>query len=474
MRGWVRCRGGWRGGCTWGVWDWGCGWGGGYLGRPDLTAERFLPDPFGREAGSRLYRTGDRVRYLEDGALEFLGRTDTQVKVRGFRIELGEIESVLMGHEGVREAVVVAREEHVGEKRLAAYVVGRPGLESGSLRSYVRERLPEYMVPSWFVVLERMPLTPNGKVDRRSLPAPERGVVEEGRYVGPRTELEETLSGIWSEVLGVERVGVEDNFFELGGDSILSIQVVSRAGGKGIRITPRQVFGHQTSAALAEVAESSDTGVWAEQGRVTGEGPLTAIQQWFFEEEHEGRNHWNQAVLLEVDPGVDVARLERAVRSVGEHHDALRLRYAHEGREWHQRYAEAGEGMLWDRRDLSEEKKVPEAIERVASEVQKSLDLERGPLARAVHLDWGRGRAGRLLMVIHHLVVDGVSWRILLEDVARGYEQLGATGRVELPAKTTSFTAWSERLQEYVRGGGVDGELAYWSRGGTERLGEAP
>ena len=432
-----------------------------------------MPDPFGREAGSRLYRTGDRVRYLEDGALEFLGRADTQVKVRGFRIELGEIESVLMGHGGVREAVVLAREERVGEKRLAAYVVVWEGIEVGELRAYLRERLPEYMVPSWFVRMERLPLTPNGKVDRRALPAPERGV-EGGRYVAPRTELEGVLAGIWSEVLGVERVGVEDNFFELGGDSILSIQVVSRAGGKGIRITPRQVFEHQTIAALAGVAELSEEGVEAEQGRVEGEVPLTAIQRWFFAEGYEGGNHWNQAVLLEVGEGVDVERLGVAVRGVGEHHDALRLRYERDGEEWRQRYAEDGEGISWDRVDLSGAEEIGEAIERVASEVQRSLDLSRGPLARAVYLDLGRGRGGRLLMVIHHVVVDGVSWRIVLEDVVGGYEQLGVGSGVALPAKTTSFKAWSERVREYVRGGGVDGELAYWSRGGMEGLGEVP
>ncbi|HEX2189541.1 MAG TPA: amino acid adenylation domain-containing protein, partial [Longimicrobiaceae bacterium] len=231
----------------------------GYLGRPELTAERFVPDAFGGEPGARLYRTGDRARWLASGDLDFLGRVDAQVKVRGFRIELGEIESVLAEQEGVREAAVLVREDAPGHRRLAAYVVPQDGAElsASALKGALASRLPEYMVPAAFVVLERLPLSPNGKLDRRALPAPERGGDAEG-YVAPRTEAEEILCAVWAGVLKLERVGVEENFFELGGDSILSIQVVSRARQRGLKLTPRQLFEHPTVARLAEVAERVD------------------------------------------------------------------------------------------------------------------------------------------------------------------------------------------------------------------------
>jgi amino acid adenylation domain-containing protein len=200
----------------------------GYVKRPELTAEKFVPNPFGREGGERLYRTGDQGKWRGDGNIEFIGRIDDQVKIRGYRIELGEIEGVVSEHEDVEQAVVVAREEKTGEKRLVAYVVGRAGrrIESGELRRHVQKKLPEYMIPSAIVQMEELPLTVNGKVDRRALPEPEQQSVE--RYVGPRTPVEELLCGIWERVLGLERVGIEDNFFELGGHSLLAAQVISR------------------------------------------------------------------------------------------------------------------------------------------------------------------------------------------------------------------------------------------------------
>jgi aspartate racemase len=232
----------------------------GYLNRAELTAERFLPHPFSTQTGARLYRTGDLVRYLPDGNLEFLGRIDTQVKVRGYRIELGEIEAVLLSHPAVRAAVVVAREEEAGDKRLVAYLVGETeSVAVIELRGYLKEKLPEYMIPSAFVMLDELPLTANGKVDRRALPAPERGRVEAGtEYVAPRTEVEEILCGIWAEVLGVERVGVDDNFFELGGHSLLATRVVTRLSGAGYRELPlRSLFEKPTVAELAILIEQT-------------------------------------------------------------------------------------------------------------------------------------------------------------------------------------------------------------------------
>src|SRR5438309_4467390 len=255
----------------------------GYLGRPGLTAERFVANPYG-EAGSRMYRTGDRARWSPDGVLEYLGRADDQVKIRGFRIELGEIESALLDHPEVAEAVVVAREDEPGRKRLVSYLVAAAGSAVptiADLRAYLARTLPDYMVPSAFVVLDELPLSPNGKLDRRALPAPEVGAVAGAGYVAPRTDAEWTLAGIWAEVLGVDQVGVEDNFFELGGDSILSIQVVSRARAAGLDLTPRDIFRHQTVASLASTVAEVAPGT-AVQGPVTGALPLTPIQRWFF------------------------------------------------------------------------------------------------------------------------------------------------------------------------------------------------
>jgi aryl carrier-like protein len=268
----------------------------GYWQRAELTAERFLPDPFSVAPGERLYRTGDLVRYLEAGELEYLGRLDQQVKVRGHRIELGEIEAVLGQHERVRQSVVVAREDVPGQKQLVAYVVsaGEQEVSVGELRSYLGAQLPEYMVPSFFVGLAELPLTPNGKVDRRALPAPEHSRTQsEQDYVAAVTPAEQALAEIWCEVLGLEQVGVHDNFFHLGGDSILSIQVIARANEAGLWLTPKQLFQHPTIAQLAEVAGTT-IHIPAEQGQVSGPVPLIPIQHWFFEQELAQPQHFNQ------------------------------------------------------------------------------------------------------------------------------------------------------------------------------------
>ncbi|MGH8549971.1 MAG: amino acid adenylation domain-containing protein, partial [Methylococcales bacterium] len=244
----------------------------GYLGRTDLTAASFLPNPFGEQAGARMYRSGDLARYRPDGVIEYLGRIDHQVKIRGLRIELGEIEAQLLSHPRVREAVVVVREELPGSKRLVAYVAG--ALAEEELRAHLQTRLPEYMLPAVFVVLESLPLSANGKVDRKALPMPDFGAQAAQRYVAPRNDVEANLARIWGELLHVERLGVHDNFFELGGDSILSIQMASRASQIGIRLAPRQVFQHQSVATLAEVACLAPE-VQMDQGLVFGEAPLT-------------------------------------------------------------------------------------------------------------------------------------------------------------------------------------------------------
>jgi amino acid adenylation domain-containing protein/non-ribosomal peptide synthase protein (TIGR01720 family) len=447
----------------------------GYWQRAELTAERFIPDPFSLAPGKRLYRTGDLVRYLADGNIEYLGRLDQQVKVRGHRIELGEIEVVLGQHERVRQSVVVAREDAPGQKQLVAYVVneGEPAVSAGELRSYLGEQLPEYMVPAFFVTLAELPLTPNGKVDRRALPAPEHSRTQSDQsYVAAITPAEQALAAIWCEVLGLPQVGVHDNFFHLGGDSILSIQVVSKARQAGFQLTPKQLFQHPTIAQLAVVVGTTMLAP-AEQGQVSGAVPLIPIQHWFFEQELAQPEHFNQALLLE-SQGLDAALLQTAIGHLLAHHDGLRLRFRRAEAGWEQFNQESIAETLLSLIDLRElrEEEVAERLEAEATQLQASLNLEAGPLLRVALFELGVGE--RLLIVIHHLVVDGVSWRILLEDLQTAYQQLSRGEAVKLPAKTTSFKRWAELLSEYAESESVGQELSYWSGEGGRRVKELP
>jgi amino acid adenylation domain-containing protein/non-ribosomal peptide synthase protein (TIGR01720 family) len=428
----------------------GAGVGRGYWGRPELTAARFVPDPYGAP-GSRLYRTGDLGRYREGGAIEFLGRADQQVKLRGYRIEPGEIESVLAEHAEVEQAAVVLREE-----RLVAYVVPSAasacaeGEWSARLRSFLGGRLPAPMVPASYVALPALPLTANGKLDRRALPAPPSDVVSRGGVA--RSAAEESLLQIWRQVLGREELGIEDNFFALGGDSIQSIQVVARARQQGWMLTTRQLFEHQTIAALAAVARRA--GRAADEKAPLGPAPLTPIQRTFFGWGLAHPHHYNQALLLDVKEGVERGRLEQSLRQVWGRHAALRLRFSRDGEgRWQQRQCgdeaaalEYGHEVVGSAAELAE---------RVAA-VQGSLDLERGPLARAVHFDLGAS-GQRLLLVIHHLAVDGVSWRILLSELEQSYRG------EELPPVGTSYVSWARLLEQDAASAATEAEGGYWS-----------
>ncbi|NYD44509.1 amino acid adenylation domain-containing protein/non-ribosomal peptide synthase protein (TIGR01720 family) [Actinomadura luteofluorescens] len=444
----------------------------GYLGRPGLTAERFVPDVFGGSGGC-LYRTGDLVRWSVDGGgLEFVGRVDFQVKVRGFRVELGEVESVLVGHRGVRDAVVVARSDGGGGVvRLVAYVVasgvgGEVGVEE--LRGFVGGRLPEYMVPAVFVWLGSLPLTVNGKVDRGALPVPEGERPRLGeRFVEPRSSAERVLAEVWGEVLGVSRIGVHDNFFTLGGDSITSIVVMSRAARRGLRITPWQFFENQTVAGQAEAAvpvvavqDRADPA-----GQAAGPVPLTPIQRWFFDQKFFHPGHYNQGWLFHVPAAVDADRLAAAFTGLLERHDALRLRFPRDSRAPGGRRAEyTGQGAPPEltalrRVDLSKEAQWEPALARVLADAQ-DFDLERDPPLRALLIDGGRDDRHRLALIAHHLVIDAVSWRILLDDLRGAYRRLAGGGEPGTPDATTSFAAWARALTELP--GAVAADLDFW------------
>ncbi|MGH3813457.1 MAG: amino acid adenylation domain-containing protein, partial [Pseudonocardiaceae bacterium] len=437
----------------------------GYLNRPGLTAQRFLADPFGK-AGSRMYRTGDLARWTAEGVIEFLGRADEQVKIRGFRIEPGEVEAALQRHPDVDEALVVAREDG-GHQRLVGYLVSAESAAPGypELRSWLKGSLPDYMVPSAFVTLDRLPLNSSGKVDRRALPVPDLHPELGSSYVTPRTPSERELARIWAEVLGVEWVGVEDNFFGLGGDSILSIQVVSRARQAGLRLTSKDIFLYQTIAELATAIDAVPVVEPIRDDLVVGPVPLSPIQSWFLETELETPHHYTMSVLLELAEDLDEDTLQAALGSVVAHHDALRMRFQFAGARWVQDVAPVEPAAVFERRDVSglDVAATQAAMDQAAVSAQSGMDITAGPVLRAVLFAFGPGRRAQLFLAIHHLVVDVVSWRILLEDLETAYRQLGSGRLVDLGPKTTTYRTWAGLLGEQVRCGGLDDDRAYWA-----------
>ena len=438
----------------------------GYLKRADLSAEKFVPDPFSAHPGGRMYKTGDLVRYLADGNIEFLGRVDQQVKVRGFRIEPGEIEAALMGMPEWQAAAVMVREDQAGDKRLVAYLVPRDpatDVAAGALRAALLRSLPDYMVPAHFVRLAQLPLSPNGKLDTRQLPAPDaaRGA---GAYVAPRTPTEAALAAIWASVLKVQQVGMHDNFFELGGDSILCIQIIARARQAQLYLTPKELFQNPTVGALAAVVRTSTT-VQAEQGLVSGSAGLTPIQHWFFAQQMPAAHHYNQSLILQVLQPLAPALLAQSLQVLTRQHDALRLRFQQRDGTWQADHAEPSDQDLLQTIDLSrlDAPQQTAAIEQYGERLQAGLDLSTGPLLRAIYFQLGE-QPGRLMLVCHHLIVDGVSWRVLLEDLQTVYTQLMQGQAPRLGAKSSSWKQWSHRLQEYAGSAALQEERAFWQR----------
>ncbi|MER5498251.1 amino acid adenylation domain-containing protein [Streptomyces sp. NPDC002561] len=450
----------------------------GYLGRPGLTAERFVANPFGAP-GERMYRTGDLARWTADGELEYLGRTDSQVKVRGFRIEPGEIDAVLAGFPGVREVVTLAREDRAGIVRIVSYVVGKPEtpLETEELRAHAAATLPDYMVPAAFVELERLPLGPSGKLDRAALPEPQLAAPSE-RTAG--TDAERLLCGLVEELLGLPHVGPDDHFFTIGGDSIVSIQLVSRARKAGLLITPRDMFQQDSMAALAAVARPVDTvDALADVADVgTGEIPVPPIVHWMRERGGPSAG-FTQSMLLRVpaDPGPD--RLTAALQAVLDHHDVLRLRrtYAANGSGWTLTAQEPGTLDAADcllRVDVSAvpADQLDSVIDGHAAEVR--LVPDEGRMIRLVWFDAGPGRPGLLLTVAHHLVVDGVSWRILVADLAAAWNTGDDSA---LTPVRTSYRRWAQHIAALAHEPALQAELPTWRAvlaGPDPLLGERP
>ncbi|MGA4844337.1 amino acid adenylation domain-containing protein [Streptomyces sp. G45] len=465
----------------------------GYLGRPALTGDRFVADPFGPKGG-RMYRTGDLVRRGADGQFEFLGRSDDQVKVRGLRIETGEVEAALAAHPRVRQAVVVAHEGADGlGRQLVGYVVlvpddeehaaergsgtGHWALESGfgaaDLRAFAAARLPDYMVPAVVTALDEMPLTANGKVDKKALPAPE---FHGAAYRAPASRTERALADAFASVLSVERVGADDDFLALGGDSVQSLQIASRARAQGVRVTARQVFEHRTVAALAELADGASQAEGPVLPELEGEGvgwlphlPITRMLQ----AHGPGFERFSQAVLLELPEDIDHPGLRATLSAVFDRHDLLRARLVDDGGGGLLVGAEGSadiDGLLhrvprhapWDAAQGEDTEEWHTVLRTHLDAATRRLDPETGAVAQCVWFDPGPARPGRLLMVLHHLVVDGVSWRILMPDLATAWRQVRAGRTPELAPVPTSMRRWAHALTQEARRPGRIAELDVW------------
>ncbi|HVR97637.1 MAG TPA: amino acid adenylation domain-containing protein, partial [Thermoanaerobaculia bacterium] len=422
----------------------------GYLNRPELTAERFVPDPFGGP-GDRLYRTGDLASVRGDGTLELQGRIDHQVKIRGFRIEPGEVEAVLAGHPAVRECAVVARQDGPGGVRLVAYVVG----EAGDLREYLRARLPDYMVPSAFISLEALPLTPNGKVDRKALPAPE--TVSTSAASDSLDPTEELLAGIWAEVLGLGRVGLHDDFFALGGHSLLATQVMSRVRAVlGVELPLRSLFESPTIAGLARAVRESRESQAPPIVPVPRDGdlPLSFAQQrlWFLDQLEPGSAAYNMPLAVRLTGDVDPARLERIFFEIVRRHEALRTTFtSREGRPVQGIGAPEVELPVVDVSQAGE----LEALRWAREEARRPFDLQRGPLLRLALFRLSE-RDHVLLLAMHHIVSDGWSMGVLLREVAALYE---GSELPELALQYADFAVWQRR---WLEGEVLEAQLAYW------------
>ncbi|MFD7665830.1 non-ribosomal peptide synthase/polyketide synthase [Streptomyces sp. NPDC059788] len=446
----------------------------GYLHRPGLSAERFVADPFGAP-GERMYRTGDLVRWTGAGTVVFAGRADEQVKIRGFRVEPGEIEAVLSRHPSVAQALVTVREDRPGDRKLVAYLVAAAsGADTGELRAHLAGHLPDYMVPAALVVLDAFPLTPNGKVDRRALPVPDLGTGTPGR--GPRDARERHICELYAEILGLPAVGIDDEFFALGGDSIMSIQLASRARRKGLVISAKDVFEHKTPAALALIATDAADEAAEEAGAGIGAVPLTPIVHWFAElgGPVDGLHQWR---MLQAPAGCDRDRLAATVQTLLDHHDALRMRLhagpgtpaegPDTGRHWQLEVTAPGtvraeDAVLHvDCRGL-ETDAFHKLMAQHADDARDRLSLREGRLVQAVWFDRGTEGPGRIFLSVHHLAVDGVSWRILLPDIEEAWQAVTAGETPALQPAGTSVRRWATRLADWALEADREAQLLYW------------
>ncbi len=444
----------------------------GYLNRPQLTHERFVTLQMG-DNPERLYRTGDLAKLLPNGDICFMGRRDHQVKVRGYRIELGEIESRLRGHSAIRDAVVTARQSEEGGNYLCAYLVPEESdsdqpITTTLLREDLALDLPDYMIPAFFVMLEKLPLNVNGKVDYAALPSPEDGV-SQSEYVAPTNDVESVLEDIWSEVLGVDKskIGIDADFFEIGGDSIKVIQISARLRKHNLKVESGDIFTYPTIRQLSPTIKETKHQI--DQEPVVGEVSMTPVQQWFFDSSFKNPNHFNLAIMFFRPEGFVTEAVEAVFKKIQEHHDALRITVTNEGNRFRQHNNGLDHPFSCDTFDFRNKTDALKEMEATAMKIQEGLNLETGTLMKTALFKLDDG--DRLLIVIHHLVVDGISWRIIMEDIDTLYNQHLKGEEMQLPLKTDSFRYWAEKLNQYAVGETFLKEKEYWMEiEGRERI----
>ncbi|SMO83512.1 non-ribosomal peptide synthase domain TIGR01720/amino acid adenylation domain-containing protein [Chryseobacterium rhizoplanae] len=430
----------------------------GYFNKPELTAEKFIANPFSSKS-YKIYKTGDVGRWLPNGELEYLGRIDNQVKIRGNRIELTEIECVLISHPQIKEVSITVKED-AGSKTLVAYFTSSSSLKGETLREFLTVQLPDYMVPSYFIQLEMLPLTTNGKVNKKALPDPDKAVLTSG-CKAPSNYKEEIIQKVWTQVLGRDKISVDANFFVIGGDSIKAVQISSLLYQKSLQISVSDLLTNPTIESLAIYAK--DIYEFAPQGFVNGKFPLTPIQHDFFKSPRKFREHFNFALLFKLDSGTEEIAIKSIFKKIQDHHDALRITFDLSGSEVTQINHGTDYGFSLEVVDLREALDEKEALENHAETVQSSFQLETGPLMKLVLYRFSD--SDRLLIVIHHLVMDVVSWRIIFEDITTLFQQHQMGEALQLPLKTDSFKDWALQLQKYaLHPDFLNSEVPYWNR----------
>ncbi|MHA6486325.1 amino acid adenylation domain-containing protein [Bacillus cabrialesii] len=439
----------------------------GYVNLPELTESAFIQNPFKPE--TRMYRTGDAARWMADGTIEYLGRIDDQVKIRGYRVETKEIEAVIRCINGVQDAAVVAHETASGQTELSAYVVTKPELSTNTVRSALQNKLAVFMHPAYIEKLDSLPLSPNGKLDRRALPKPVSKREAERPFLVPASKMEQILADIWKEVLGAEKIGTADSFFELGGDSIKALQVSARLHRIGKQMAVKDLFSHPTIQELAAYIRDSNTS--SSQASVEGDVQWSPVQKWFLSQDIKEKHHFNQSVMLHRSTSIQEDALRKTLKAITSHHDALRMVFSQNEQGYLNQYNrpishsdDALYGLqmidLSAPEDTNGNRAYEPIIKHYVRDIQQKMDLKNGPLLQAGLFRTTDGDF--LFLSAHHFVVDGISWRVLLEDLSLGYRQAAGGEEIKLPPKTSSFKAYAKKLSGYAESQQLIKQLKYW------------
>ncbi|WP_423220166.1 amino acid adenylation domain-containing protein [Bacillus thuringiensis] len=431
----------------------------GYINREELTAAKFLDNPF--EPNSKIYKTGDVVKWVPDGNMEYLGRMDNQVKIRGYRIEIGEIENQLLKIKDVKEAVVMAKKDQNKNMFLCSYITSNKKVEASKIKEKLTRELPMYMVPSYIIQIDKMPLSSNGKIDTKALPVIDVAELIESKYEEPRDKIEEILVKVWEKVLGIDPIGINYNYYEIGGDSIKSILIVSELRKYHLRLEVKDLMQFPRIKELREHIKLDD--IQVDQSAIEGKAELVPIQKWFIEQEFSQKNHYNQAFMFYKQDGINEKILRKSFLEIVKHHDALRMMYIKENdefKQWNRGIEQAEDAFSLELYDVRGDENPERSIEMLSNEIQKGMSLEDGIL---IKLGLFKTKTGdHLLVAIHHMVIDGLSWRILLEDLETLYLKIENEEEVKLPQKTTAFKEWTQKLNEFAKGKEIQKELDYW------------